>query len=167
MMPILTVRKEKELDQLIAGAYGKLSAAQLKAVRAATLAANPQLGEDGVLKPGMVIVVPPPKASARARANAVAAVGVVKSVRAALTGYQVQLAQAIDADMADLDQTAKTLKSAAFRKASETVPPATEWAKEVEAAVKADQAEAVDRRTLLKQIDALVSRLDVLAEKLA
>ena len=51
-MPVTAVRTEKTVEEVVTRTFGRLPAAELKAIVAATLAANPHIKEGAALTPG-------------------------------------------------------------------------------------------------------------------
>jgi hypothetical protein len=145
IMPVRVVSRSETLDQVITKAHGTLSAAQLKALRTATLAANPHLTEGATLVPGTVVVVPPRVQDTPSTTEPEPVSGsVVTTLVTALGHYRSELGARIEASQNELAETAKQLKSAKVKKALEQIPGASELASAVESATKSAQAEAAD-----------------------
>lgn len=170
-MSIITIRNEKNIDQLIAKRFTGLSATEVMRMRAATLKANPHLREGGELKPGTVVVLPqamkPPVKPAASRdvTQSDAAEGLAE----ALKTYAPQLTGALEKAREELDQSAKLLKSAAFKKApGAESKEAASLAKALEGALKREiEANGDARASLSKEIDVLLKDLSELTKKLA
>ena len=166
-MPVTVIRREESLDQVITRTHGKLTAAQLKDVRTATLAANPHLTTDQPLAPGAIVVVPPARVTPGAAAPETIANDVAKVLAAAISEYRGDLASRVDASRAELSERAKTLKSAPLRRAITQVPGGEEMLAALESATKQALADADDAREYLKgDLDALGADLRRLSEKL-
>ncbi len=168
-MPIIAVRNTQTLDQLIGKTYTNLSAAQLKAVRAATLAANPHLNEATPLQPGVVVVVPTLQGDTPSvRASDSITGDVAKTLRTALGSYREELAQRIDGRRDAVTETTKTLKSARFRKAVDGVSSAAELIEAVTGASKSEQSELAEAREFVrKDLDAVDKDLETLFGRLS
>lgn len=170
-MSIIIIGNEKNIDQLIAKRFAGLSATEVKHVRAATLKTNPHLREGGELKPGTVVVLPqatksPVKPTAsRDVTQSDAAEGLAE----ALKTYAPQLKGALEKAREELDQSAKLLKSAAFKKAPGAESKETaSLAKVLEGALKREiEANGDARESLSKEIDVLLKDLSDLTKKLA
>ena len=163
-MPVRVVSRSESLDQVITKAHGTLSPAQLKALRAATLAANPHLSEGATLVPGTVVVVPPRAQDTPSATEPDPVSGaVVATLLTALGHYRTELGARIETSQGELAETAKQLKSAKIRKALDQIPGAPEMASAVESATKAAQAEAADAmehvRKELEGLDADLKKL--------
>jgi len=164
-MPIVAVRNTQTLDQLIGKTYTNLSATQLKAVRAATLAANPHLNEATPLQPGLVVVVPTLSTDAPAASRATDSITgeVAKALTTALGDYRDGLAQRIEGRREESAETAKALKSARFRRTVDGVAGAAELIDSVTSASKTEQAELTEARDFVKKdLDTLTQDLDAL-----
>ena len=170
-MSIITIGNEKNIDQLIAKRFTGLSATEMKRVRAATLKANPHLREGGELKPGTVVVLPQATKPAvkPAASRDMTQSDAVEGLAEALKTYAPQLTGALEKAREELDQSVRTLKSAAFKKASggeseETVG----LAKILEGSLKREiEANDDAKASLSKGIDVLLKDLSDLTKKLA
>ena len=167
-MAVSVVGRSETLDQVIGRVHGKVSAAQLKDLRTATLAANPHLNESAPLAPGTVIVVPPraqdtPPASRTDQLSS----AVVTTLATALGRYRTELGARLETSQGELAETAKLLKSAKVKKAIEQVPGAPELASAVESATKAAQADAAEAiEHVRKDLEALDADLQKLLGRL-
>ena len=166
-MPVTVSRREETLEQVITRTHGKLTAAQLKEVRAATLAANPHLTAGEQLAPGAIVVVPPARVAPAAATRETIANDVAKVLDAAVTQYRDDLAGRVDAARAELTERAKSLKSAPLRRAIAQVPGGEEMLTALDSATKQALADADDAREYLKaDLDALGADLRALSDKL-
>ena len=163
-MPIIAIGKEKNLDQLIEKRFTGLSAAELKRVREATLKANPHLSEQAAFKPGTVVVLPDTSTHTRNRSNATHLEGLTE----ALTLYVPQLARALEEQRAELEQSAKLLKSAPLRKALDGASnEATSLAQTLESELKRDiETHDEASASLPQEIEVILNDLSGLAKKL-
>ena len=170
-MPIITIDNEKNIDQLIEKRFIGLSATEVKRLRAAMLKANPHLREGDELKPGTVVAFPqatqpPVKLTA---SGELAQSDAVEMLSEALRTYAPQLTGALEKARDELDQSVRTLKSTAFKKASggeseETVG----LAKALEGSLKREiKANGDVKASLSNEIDVLLKDLSYLAKKLA
>ena len=170
-MPIITIGNEKNIDQLIDKRFIGLSVAETKIVREATLKANPHLRQAVDFKPGTVVVLPDTKkptvkpAASRDATQSDAVEGLAE----ALKTYTPQLTGALEQARADLDQSAKLLKSAAFKKALDGVSKeAASLANVLENALKREiESNGEARASLPGEIDVLLKDLGGLVKKLA
>ena len=170
-MSITTIGNEKNIDQLIAKRFPGLSATEMKRLRAATLKANPHLREGDELKPGTVVVLPQATKPAvkPAASRDVTQSDAVEGLAEALKTYAPQLTDALEKAREELEQSAKLLKSAAFKKApgGESKETAS-LAKALEGALKREiEANDDARASLPKGIDVLLKDLSYLTKKLA
>ena len=170
-MPIITIGNETNLDQLIEKRFTGLSAAETKRVRKDTLKANPHLREEGDLKPGAIIVLPetkkpPAKLAASREAGAP---DMVAGLAEALKTYAQQLTKALEEARSDLDQSAKLLKSTAFKKALDGTPKEiASQAKELDGALKSEiETNSKTRESLPGEVGTLLKGLSGLIKKLA
>ena len=170
-MPIITIGNEKNIDQLIDKRFTGLSVAETKIVRDATLKANPHLREGVDLKPGTVVVLPETKKPAvkPAASRDATQSDAVEDLAEALKTYASQLTGALEQARADLDQSAKLLNSAAFKKALDGVSKeAANLAKELDGALKREIASNGEARASLpKEINVLLKDLGGLVKKRA
>lgn len=169
-MSIITIGNEKNLDQLIEKRFAGLSAAETKRVREATLRANPHLREAVDLKPGMVVVLPETRkpAAKLAASHDTAPSDTVDHLTEELKRYTPQLMSALEEARSDLDQSAKLVKSAAFKRALDGASKEiASQAKELEGVLKSEiEANSKTRESLLGEVDTLLKGLSGLIKKL-
>ena len=170
-MFIITIGNEKNLDQLIEKRFTGLSAAETKRVREATLKANPHLREAVDLKSGMVVVLPETRkpAAKLAASHNTAPSETVDHLVEALKRYTPQLMSALEEAQSDLDQSAKLMKSAAFKKALDGASKEiASQAKELDVALKSEiEANSKTRESLPGEVETLRKGLSGLIKKLA
>ncbi len=164
-MPIIAIGKEKNLDQLIEKRFPDLSPAELTRVREATLKANPHLSEQAAFKPGTVVVLPEAAKSTGNRSSATQLEGLMEAVKI----FVPQLTRGLEEQRVELDQAAKLLKSAAFRKALDGASnEASNLAQMLEPELKREIATNGEASASLPQdIEVLMKDLSGLAKKLA
>ncbi len=152
-MQTITIRSQKNVEQLIEEYYGKLPAAQLDAIKAATLAVNPGLNGSAILQPGMSIVIP--------SLSAVSIPGNTKeAINAALSDYQGRLEQTMEFLQEELKATKDVLASSSFQETIKHVPissHAQEFLKNVENKINAGWK--------LDEVKALIKEVGKLKEK--
>lgn len=166
-MHIVTVGKEKNLDQLIEKRFPNLSPAELTRVRETTLKANVHLTANATLKPGMVIILPDATTSSSNKNNA-KQTNAMEDLTDALALYLPQLTNALEAQRTELDQSAKLFKSAAFKKALDSASNETKLlAEQLEAQLKRDtETNNEETKNLPKEIDVVLKELSGLLKKL-
>jgi hypothetical protein len=165
-MPITAIDTEKTVDQLIDEVYGRLSAAKLRAVKSVILAANSHLTETSILKPGMVLLLPPQQRATAESADIGASVDVVQAITAALSIYRKELANKIDTRSGELDESIKTLKAARFKKIIETIPAAEEFVRSIESSLTSQRSELDETQIFVgTELDKLNEELRKLQEE--
>lgn len=164
-MPIITIGNEKNLDQLLEKRFTGLSAAELKRVREATLKSNPHLSAQAAFKPGTVVVLPDTSTPTRNRSNATHLDGLTDALKL----YVPQLTRALEEQRAELEQSAKLLKSAAFRKALDGASnEAISLAQTLESELKREIETHGEASAIAPQeIEIILKDLSGLAKKLA
>lgn len=170
-MPITIVRAETNLDQLLGKVYAELKPAELKRVRDATLRTNPHLRIEGNFRPGTVIVLPELEQAVRKIpvSNDANVTDSIELILAEIKTYVPLLMRELELAREELDQSAKLLKSAAFKKAiaGAQSEEAVALEKGLESALKAErEANADTLRTFPKEADALQENLSALLTKL-
>lgn len=167
-MAVTVVRRAETLDQIITRTQGKLTAAQLKDVRAATLAANPHLTADATLPPGSIVVVPPRRDTpAEPPPSAAVSNDVAKILDAAVSEYRADLSKRVETARSELAEMAKLAKSAAVKRAVTQVPDGEQLLSSIDSATKQAIADIDDAREYLKSdLDALAADLRKLSERL-
>ncbi len=116
-MAIITVRTEKNLDQLLDKVYVGLNATEKKRVQAAVLKENPHLLETANFKPGAVIVLPDRGEAVKLPdTRDVKAADGVEYLAAEIKEYAPVLKRELETAREELEQSAKLFKSAAFKK---------------------------------------------------
>lgn len=161
-MAIITVRTEKNLDQLLEKVYVGLKPAEKKRVQEAVLKENPHLLDAANFKPGAVIVLPERKDGVKIPdTRDVKAAEGVEYLAAEIKEYAPVLKRELEAVKDDLDQTAKTFKSAAFKKVLEGLGAEdAALVKSFEGALKEDMAtNKEDLGRLAKELDELQADL--------
>lgn len=170
-MPVIIARTEESLDQFLRKLYGEIKPVELKRVRDATLKANPHLPVEGNLEIGTVIVLPNVGRTVREipRSNDTAATDGIELIIAGIKAHVPLLTRQLEQAGQEIDQSAKLLKSAAFKKAIADAQSeqAETLIKSVESALKAERD--VNKETLRsfpKQVDALQENLAALLKRL-
>lgn len=156
-MPVTAVRTEKTIEEVVTRAFGRLSAADLKAVVTATLAANPHLKEGTALTPGTLVVVTRPRA-VDAPADRVDAPQdlAITAVLEALGQYRDATVKQLEVQQAEHEEAAKLLKGARFRRIAEAIPQSAELLPGIEAALKEVQATNTESATFVrKELDTI------------
>ena len=169
-MPVITVRTEKNLGQLLGKLYVGLEPAELKRVQEATLKANPHLRVEGNFKPGTLVVLPEVGTTVPTvpGSNDASAAQGVEQMLADINTHVPQLMRDLEQTRAELDLSAKLLKSAPFKRAMEGAQAETETlVKGFESSLKAER-EASDEAMgfFSKDVDVLKDDLQALLKKL-
>lgn len=168
-MPLVVVKNEKKLSDVIARAFGKLKPADLSRVRAAVMRANPHLAEAADLSPGVMVVIPgipglaavPTEAPDRPGAEAVA------EISRGLEEYRKRLAVAVREDQAATSDLVTLLKSKDIRTLIKEFPEATGYVEGAAAEAKARGAELEERLAFLKRLARAQEDLEELAQRLS
>jgi len=116
-MAIITVRTEKNLDQLLDKVYIGLKPSEKKRVQEAVLKENPHLKDAGNFKPGTLIVLPDRGGEIKPAntQDAKAAEG-VEHLAAEIKEYAPVLKRELESARDELELSVKTFKSAALKK---------------------------------------------------
>lgn len=170
-MPFVVVRNEKNLDQLLGKAYAGLKPAELKQVQQRVLSQNAHLMAGGALTPGTMVLLPEVAGNSpsAAASNDAAPAQSVEQLRVALEAFTPSLLEKLKSRRDEITESAKTFKSAAFRKAVDGVKgeEAAAILKDFEASLDADRKAAEESmKTFPSDIEAVQKDLAVLLRTL-
>lgn len=164
-MPVIMTRTEESLDQLLRKLYGEIRPAELKRVRDAMLKANPHLPIEGNLELGTLVVLPDVRRRVREipRSNNTVATDGIELIIAGIKAHVPLLTRQLEQAGQEIDQSAKLLKSTAFKKAiaGAQSEQAETLVKRVESALK------VERETNKKTLSRFPEEVDALQENLS
>ncbi len=163
-MSVITIQSEKTIEQLIEEYYGKLPAAQLDVIKAATLEANPGVDGSVMLQPGLSIVMPPLSVAAPVPPG-----DTIEAIKTALSDYQERLEQKIKPLKEELEATVHILALDSFKEAIYAAPSylhAQDFIKDIEGKTKPGERELDKVNALIQDIRNLKDKLDALSSTL-